>query len=53
VFPGRMSETTGDVSRPAPLPGEHSEEILGECGFEEHEIRELVRSGVVISIEQR
>jgi len=47
VFPGRMSETSGDVSRPSPLPGEHSEAILGECGFEEDEIRELVRRGVV------
>jgi crotonobetainyl-CoA:carnitine CoA-transferase CaiB-like acyl-CoA transferase len=54
VFPGRMSETRGDGSGPLPpLPGEHSEAILGECGFEEDEIRELVRSGVLNSIDER
>ncbi|MFV1960234.1 MAG: CaiB/BaiF CoA transferase family protein [Acidimicrobiia bacterium] len=52
VFPGRMSETPGDVSRPPPLLGEHSEAILGECGFAEDEIRELVHSGVVSGIEE-
>lgn len=54
VFPGRMSETSGDVSgSPPPIPGEHSEAILGECGFEPAEIRELVRSGVLNRIDER
>jgi crotonobetainyl-CoA:carnitine CoA-transferase CaiB-like acyl-CoA transferase len=54
VFPGRMSETQGDVTGPPPpLPGEHSREILGECGFEEDEIRELLRNGVVSGVEDQ
>jgi crotonobetainyl-CoA:carnitine CoA-transferase CaiB-like acyl-CoA transferase len=49
-----MSETSGDVSGPPPpIPGEHSEAILGECGFEPAEIRELVRSGVLNRVDER
>jgi crotonobetainyl-CoA:carnitine CoA-transferase CaiB-like acyl-CoA transferase len=52
VFPGRLSDTPGDVSGPPPpVPGEHSQAILGECGFEEDEIRDLLSSGVVGSAE--
>jgi len=48
VFPGRLSETQGDVAvPPPPLPGEHSEIILDECGFAKEEIRELLHNGVV------
>ncbi|GMQ84990.1 MAG: CoA transferase [Acidimicrobiia bacterium] len=48
VFPGRLSETPGNGSGPPPpLPGEHSAEILGECGFEEDEIQELLIRGVI------
>jgi len=54
VFPGRLSETPCDVSGPPPpLPGEHSEPILVECGFEDEEIRELLRNGVVGGVEER
>jgi crotonobetainyl-CoA:carnitine CoA-transferase CaiB-like acyl-CoA transferase len=50
VFPGRLSGTPGDVSGPPPpLPGEHSAAILSECGFDEEEVRDLLRSGVVMS----
>jgi crotonobetainyl-CoA:carnitine CoA-transferase CaiB-like acyl-CoA transferase len=50
VFPGRLSETPGDVSGPPPpLPGEHSAAILSECGFDEEEVRDLLRGGVVVS----
>ncbi len=53
VFPGRLSETQGDVSGPPPpLPGEHSEAILSECGFDEEEIRELLHRGVVSGVEE-
>ncbi|GBD84988.1 formyl-coenzyme A transferase [bacterium BMS3Abin02] len=52
VFPGRFSETRGDVTGPPPpLPGEHSEAILGECGFGEDEIRELLRIGIVSGVQ--
>jgi len=48
VFPGRLSDTQGDMTGPPPpLPGEHSKAILGECGFDEAEIRDLLTSGVI------
>jgi len=48
AFPGRLSETTREVSSPPPLvPGEHSEEILSECGFNPSEIAALQGDGVV------
>jgi len=48
VFPGRLSDTPRDVSGPPPpLPGEHSEVILRECGFDEDEINGLLHRGVV------
>ncbi|MFV2039047.1 MAG: CaiB/BaiF CoA transferase family protein [Acidimicrobiales bacterium] len=47
-FPGRFSQTPCDVSGPPPpLPGEHTETILGECGYDDDEIRDLLRDGVV------
>ncbi len=47
-FPGRLSETPCDFSGPPPpLPGEHSEVILGEYGYEEDEIRDLLKDEVV------
>ncbi len=48
VFPGRFSDTPGDVTGPPPpLPGEHSEAVLSECGFADDEIEQLLRSRVV------
>jgi crotonobetainyl-CoA:carnitine CoA-transferase CaiB-like acyl-CoA transferase len=40
-IPVKLSDTPGAVRRPAPLLGEHSEEILREAGFAEEEIRSL------------
>ncbi len=52
ILPGRFSETNADATVPSPpLLGEHSEAILGECGFVEDEIRDLIHSGVVHSVE--
>ena len=54
VFPGRLSDTQGDASGPPPpLPGEHSEKILAECCFEEDEIGDLLRDGVVSGAENQ
>lgn len=48
VFPGRFSGTPCDYSGPPPpLPGEHTEAILDECGYETDEIQALLRNGVV------
>lgn len=53
VFPGRFSDTPGDMSGPPPpIPGEHSEAILSECGFAEYEIQQLLGDRVVSGIEQ-
>ena len=41
-----LSETPAGISRPAPLVGEHTEEILTEVGLSKEDIDGLVRDGV-------
>lgn len=46
--PFRMSETPWQGSRPAPLLGEHNEEVYcGKLGYSSSELRRLVEEGVV------
>jgi formyl-CoA transferase len=45
--PMRLSRTSTSVRRPAPAPGEHTNEILREYGYSEDEIRQLEESGVI------
>ena len=40
-IPVKLSDTPGEVRRPAPLLGQHTEEILRDAGFAEEEIRSL------------
>ena len=40
-IPVKLSDTPGAIRRPAPLLGQHTEEILQEAGFSEEEIRSL------------
>jgi crotonobetainyl-CoA:carnitine CoA-transferase CaiB-like acyl-CoA transferase len=40
-IPVKLSDTPGSIRRPAPLLGQHTEEILQEAGFSEEEIRSL------------
>ena len=40
-IPVKLSETPGSVRRPAPLLGEHSEQVLAEAGFADEEIAAL------------
>ena len=46
-IPVKLSETPGAVDRPAPLVGEHTEEILRELGYSDDEQRALCRAGVI------
>jgi crotonobetainyl-CoA:carnitine CoA-transferase CaiB-like acyl-CoA transferase len=46
-FPWKFSETPAVVSRPAPLAGEHSEQVLEELGYDRDQISLLASQGVV------
>ncbi len=47
-FPGRLADTPCDVTGSSPpVPGEHTGEILAECGFAPDEIDGLLDKGVV------
>ncbi|MFT3977779.1 MAG: CaiB/BaiF CoA-transferase family protein [Sphingomonas bacterium] len=41
----RLSETPSAIRRPPPRPGQHTREILAECGFDAARIEEGLRSG--------
>lgn len=43
----RFSATPAVASRPAPALGEHSEEVLRECGYSEAEVGALLEAGIV------
>jgi crotonobetainyl-CoA:carnitine CoA-transferase CaiB-like acyl-CoA transferase len=45
--PVRLSETPGGVRQRAPVLGEHTEEVLGEIGYDPSAIAALRESGVV------
>ena len=45
--PMRLSRTSTSLRRPAPAPGEHTKEVLGEYGYSEAELRQLEDAGVI------
>ena len=47
-FPVKFSETPASVTRPAPLLGEHTREILQSLGYDGAAIDALVREGAVV-----
>jgi crotonobetainyl-CoA:carnitine CoA-transferase CaiB-like acyl-CoA transferase len=51
--PERFDRTPSEVQRPAPLLGEHTEEVLGEIGLGRDEIASLRDAGVIASPEPR
>jgi crotonobetainyl-CoA:carnitine CoA-transferase CaiB-like acyl-CoA transferase len=46
-MPIKFSETSGEMTRPAPLLGQHSREILGQLGYAAAEIEALQQGGAV------
>jgi crotonobetainyl-CoA:carnitine CoA-transferase CaiB-like acyl-CoA transferase len=46
--PIKFSATPARVTRPAPLFGEHTREVLLEFGFDAVEIQELLDSGACV-----
>src|SRR5487761_282451 len=45
--PARFSATPASVRRPAPLPGQHTREVLAEAGLAEDEIADLEQAGLL------
>lgn len=46
-FGAKLSETPGQLRRPAPLLGQHNEEILLESGYSEEEYKDLEKKKIV------
>ncbi len=46
-LPVKLSATPGGIQCAAPLLGQHSREILAECGYSEDDISRLIGQGVV------
>lgn len=47
-FPIKFSKTPGDYDSPSPIPGEHTEDILGSlANLSKDELIELIKKGVV------
>ena len=48
-LPVKFSQTPGGIAHGAPLYGEHTREILAECGYGEDEIGRLIADGAVVA----
>ena len=44
-IPVKLSRTPGTVHAPAPALGEHTEEVLRDAGFSDHEVADLLQAG--------
>ncbi|MBS7249008.1 MAG: CoA transferase [Candidatus Freyarchaeota archaeon] len=47
AFPLKFSETPATIRTPAPLFGQHTNEVLKELGYNEEEIKSLEKEGVI------
>jgi len=47
-MPVKFSETCADLSRPAPLLGQHSREVLDQLGYTAAEVEALAQGGAVL-----
>jgi crotonobetainyl-CoA:carnitine CoA-transferase CaiB-like acyl-CoA transferase len=47
--PARFSVTPASVRRPAPLPGQHTYEVLAEAGLTQEQIETLAQAGILRS----
>jgi crotonobetainyl-CoA:carnitine CoA-transferase CaiB-like acyl-CoA transferase len=45
--PVHFEKTPGRIQRPAPTLGQHTEEVLGECGYDAGAVDALRRAGVI------
>jgi len=45
--PLKFSATPGGIRRPSPTYGQHTREVLQQCGYAEGEIAELAAAGAV------
>jgi formyl-CoA transferase len=45
--PIRLSGTPNDTRRPAPMLGEHNDEVLRELGYTDEQVAEMLREGVI------
>jgi crotonobetainyl-CoA:carnitine CoA-transferase CaiB-like acyl-CoA transferase len=48
-LPIKLSATPGKVTRPAPILGQHTREVLDEFGFSASEIEALISSGAAVA----
>ena len=48
--PIKFSDTRGDMSRPAPLLGQHTREVLAELGYDEARVDALISEGAVSAV---
>jgi crotonobetainyl-CoA:carnitine CoA-transferase CaiB-like acyl-CoA transferase len=46
-IPMKLSGTPGTIRRPAPVLGEHTDEVLGEAGYDAATIRDLRERGII------
>jgi crotonobetainyl-CoA:carnitine CoA-transferase CaiB-like acyl-CoA transferase len=45
-----FSETPGKVQRPAPMLGQHTEEVLSEIGYTKEQIEDFKAKGLVVQV---